>query len=218
MKGFMIKDIKLLLGQQKFFLIILLVGFMTIVSGMEASFFVGYITFMFAMFSLTTLTYDEYDQGMEFLLTLPITRKNYVTEKYIFSVVAAAIGTIFGMLVYLAVHLVRGELTFSMLVELGTISVAEWFITIVMIAVTIPFVLKFGAERGRLVMLSVIICVFLLIYGCYQVLSAIWGAGKITLFIDTYWSLLAAIGVVLILLGLIGSYVGSIRCLSRKEF
>ena len=44
---------------------------------------VGYVTFIFTLFTVSTISYDEYDNGYPFLFTLPITRRQYVNEKYV---------------------------------------------------------------------------------------------------------------------------------------
>ena len=45
---------------------------------------VGLTTLILSIFSITSITYDEYDNGMPFLFTLPITRREYVRVKYVF--------------------------------------------------------------------------------------------------------------------------------------
>ena len=40
-------------------------------------------TIVTAIFAITTISYDEFDNGLAFLMTLPVTRKQYVAEKYL---------------------------------------------------------------------------------------------------------------------------------------
>ena len=87
MKGMLIKDLRLLKNQGKTLLLMLFVVaiFMNFITDVGPSFIVGYITIIFSLFTATTISYDEFDNCYLFLMTLPITRKKYVNEKYVFA-------------------------------------------------------------------------------------------------------------------------------------
>ena len=76
MKGLMIKDAKLLKNQGKLLAVMLVVVAGIFATDVNAMFIVGYITIIFAMFTATTISYDEFDNCYLFLMTLPVTRKN----------------------------------------------------------------------------------------------------------------------------------------------
>ena len=78
MKGLLIKDFKLLKNQKQFFLIIGLITFMFLVTNDSPYFTITYATMMFSMFTMSTISYDEYDNGAAYLFSLPISRKGYV--------------------------------------------------------------------------------------------------------------------------------------------
>ena len=82
MKGLLIKDFRLLKGQVYFLLIVTGCVIVFMINGSEA-FGVAYVCSMVALLSLTTVSYDEYENGSAFLFTLPITKKDYVKEKYL---------------------------------------------------------------------------------------------------------------------------------------
>ena len=83
MKGLLIKDIRLMKGQSTILLalLILVAVFTGVVSDVSPSFVVAYITIFLSIFVASTISYDEYDHGYLFLMTLPITRNKYVNEK-----------------------------------------------------------------------------------------------------------------------------------------
>ena len=84
MKGLLIKDYKLLMLQKKTFLLILLIAIcMNFAMQDNPGFIIGYLTFFAALMANTTLSYDEYGNGVLFLLTLPVTGKTYVRSKYV---------------------------------------------------------------------------------------------------------------------------------------
>jgi len=74
MKGLLIKDFRLLKGQVYFLLIVTGCVIVFMINGSEA-FGVAYVCSMVALLSLTTVSYDEYENGCAFLFTLPITKK-----------------------------------------------------------------------------------------------------------------------------------------------
>lgn len=70
----------------------LMVGIIFLITNEDLSMAVPYVTMMFSIFSLTTISYDEFDNGMSFLFTLPVNRVKYVVEKYIFGILVCLCG------------------------------------------------------------------------------------------------------------------------------
>ena len=81
MTGLLVKDFKLMATQKNFFLVILLIVIGMISFTEDVSFPLGFLTFALSLFTLSTISYDEFDNGYAFLFTLPITRVGYVLEK-----------------------------------------------------------------------------------------------------------------------------------------
>lgn len=83
MKGLLLKDIGLLKNMKVMIAIYFILG--AIFSFTNTQFILGtcYVATFSGMLGIGTLSYDEYDNGNAYLLTLPITRKEYVLEKYI---------------------------------------------------------------------------------------------------------------------------------------
>lgn len=113
MLGLFIKDLKLLKAQKKMFM---LVGIVTAVvlfniqDGTEMiGFMAGYMVFVVTMAATSTIGCDEADHGTVFLFTLPVSRKEYVLEKYGLAVAGSAAAVcVVTVLVYL-VSVVRGS-------------------------------------------------------------------------------------------------------------
>ena len=78
------KDFRILAGQKRYFTIIILIALIFLCSGQPAQIIVGYCTMFGMLFTVNTISYDEFDHGYLFLFTLPVTRKDYVLEKYVF--------------------------------------------------------------------------------------------------------------------------------------
>ena len=89
MKGLLIKDFKLMLNQKKFFiLIVLILGAIACFLDFDYYFLIGYFMFICSLFTISTISYDEFDNGNAFLFTLPFSRSRYVEEKYCFGILA----------------------------------------------------------------------------------------------------------------------------------
>lgn len=101
MKGLLIKDFKLLKGQKNFFMAITAISIIMIIVSPGTSFPIGFLGFVGALFSLSSISYDEFDNGNAFLFSLPITRKDYVLEKYIFGLILGIMSLLLGTVISL---------------------------------------------------------------------------------------------------------------------
>lgn len=66
MTGLLVKDFKLMATQKNFFLVILLIVIGMISFTEDVSFPLGFLTFALSLFTLSTISYDEFDNGMRF--------------------------------------------------------------------------------------------------------------------------------------------------------
>ena len=117
---------------------------------------VGYISALGVMMTLGTLGYDEFEGGYPYLFTLPVTRRTYVREKYVFCLLGAMAGAAFGTILCPAVSALKGEagaMPFSDLIFTGVVTMCVIFI--VMAGIMIPVRLKFGTEKSRIVLFGI---------------------------------------------------------------
>ena len=87
MRGMLVKDFRMLWMQKQFFAVIVVLSVFLLFSGQAASFIIFYCMAMGMYLSLSMIAYDEYENGYAFLFTLPVSRRGYVIEKYVFSVI-----------------------------------------------------------------------------------------------------------------------------------
>ena len=114
---------------------------------------IPYITIMIGMLTLTTISYDDFENGLGYLFTLPVSRREYVGEKYLFSIVTTLPGLILVSAGSLVVSRIRG-VDFTM--EECVLSVISSFLMVtVMLAIFIPLQLKFGVDKSRVAMMIV---------------------------------------------------------------
>lgn len=151
MKGLWTKDIKLILVQQKNLVLIWLIAAGFLIATDQISFAINYTSIITLMTAISTVSYDSFDNGNAFLFTLPISRKEYTKEKYLFSLFGGIVTAIGGILLVVIVMVGKG--TFSMRSEEILIVV---LINIPMLLIfqslALPFLLKYGGEKGRLVL------------------------------------------------------------------
>lgn len=220
MKGLWIKDVKLMAAQKYFFLLILLIAIGMSISAEDVSmmtFSLGFVPFVVSLFGLSTISYDEFDNGNAFLFTLPITRKEYVFEKYALSLVLAFVSLVVMFLFTIFMAAQKG-----MLLDFDGWMIAFGLFALILLlqAIMIPFHLKFGQERGRIAIILLIGALLLIAtfiqkglefigIDWMQVLQSLPILGQQTMLILLY-------GVSFVLL--IISLKVSIQIVSKKEF
>jgi len=151
MKGLLQKDLCIMTGRSKSLLILLIVGVIMSVST-DGSFVVGYLTLLACIMAISTISYDEFDNGYPFIFSLPITRKDYVLSKYIFSILMGLFGLIVGIIFTYGISLMQNKTVNTPLYE--TI-ITDISLILLMIAIMIPLQLKFGAEKSRTMMVVI---------------------------------------------------------------
>lgn len=159
MKGLLIKDFKLMKGQKSFFMVIIAISLIMTIASPGTSFTIGFLGFVGSLFTLSSISYDEFDNGNAFLFSLPITRKDYVLEKYVFGLITGLVSLFFGTMISLIA-----------VVAINTGDINELFMTacallptiLLILAIMIPFQLKFGGEKGRIAILGVMGFIFVI--------------------------------------------------------
>ncbi|MDD6679266.1 MAG: ABC-2 transporter permease [Firmicutes bacterium] len=146
MSGLLQKDYCLLRQRSRSLIVLACVGLM-IGFSTDGSFVVGYMTMMVALLTIGTISYDEFDNGYPFLLTLPVSRKLYVQEKYLFCLAGGAVGWIVSLLLYAVCSVAKGD-SLSPVDLVQTVAFLPVFCLIV--AVMLPMQLKYGAEKSRI--------------------------------------------------------------------
>lgn len=113
------------------------------------------------MISLSTFSYDEISKSNKYILTLPVTRKEIVLEKYILAIGATILGGVLGFIVTLLVGNVMNYLRPDNLIDINietllATSVGGMFGISLIQSIQIPSIFKWGAEKGRIQMFIVL--------------------------------------------------------------
>ena len=153
MKGLLIKDLSLIKMQGRFLVIVAFLGVFMALNADNPTFVIGFMSYMGAIFTMNTISFDEFENGNAFLFALPITRKMYAMEKYVFGIIFGGIMSAFSTVLCVIFELCSGFGNFVSIAD-----AALWTIPmlLVMLAVVIPIQLKFGGEKGRIVTIAAI--------------------------------------------------------------
>lgn len=219
MKGLLIKDYKLLMLQKKTFLLMLLIAIcMNFAMQENALFIIGYLTFFAALVANTTMSYDEYGNGILFLLTLPVTGKTYVRSKYAGNLLLILTFWFASAVLEAVLYTVQGMQFFTTETMIGACSILPS--SLIFVDFMIPLVLRFGQEKGKLVWAAV----GGLIFAVIAVLNALSEAGKLEAVkqllgnLAQHGILLTVCIIILSLLGLAVSYGFSVKVMEKKIF
>jgi hypothetical protein len=159
MKGFLVKDYRLLLAQRNL-LIVLPIGILFMFTNETPVMGISYSLYVFTFLCTALLSYDTFDNGMVYLLTLPGGRKTYVTEKYVFIFLNATIAAILLSTIGSLLELSRGHgITAVQETYMGTLML--YALALAFAYVILPLQLKFGPEKSRIVMLILFAIIFL---------------------------------------------------------
>lgn len=146
-KGLLVKDFKFFLQNKTLLGVLLMIEavFFAMQGISGATFVMIYMMMGTGMLVLSTITMDEYDKNMAFLMTMPVSRKDYVLEKYVLSLLCVLFGWVMALLPCL---LLKPDGMGKLLAQsLGILAV---MVLLQMLA--LPAQLKFGGERGRVVL------------------------------------------------------------------
>ena len=108
MSGLLEKDICLLLKGHRNTMILFLMICVFLGLSQTDTFILGYFPFLMIVLLIGTLSCDEADNGLPFLFTLPIDRKLYIREKYLFCVAGTVVSFVLAWALYLVSLLVHG--------------------------------------------------------------------------------------------------------------
>lgn len=217
MRGLIEKDIRLTLTRKQTLLIFLIMAVIMSMS-MDGSFLLGYLTMLASIVALGTLSYDEFENGFAFLMTLPFSRKTYVREKYVFCFLMAAAAWCAGAIMYI----VTGILRRTGIDPVSELPMLLSILPVMYVSVTlmIPLQLKYGQEKSRTVLFIIFGIIAVAIFGTKSLLDG--REHPFSMLASSLGSMpsalvLLSLTVVSVFAALI-SYMISVRIMENKEF
>lgn len=217
MKALFIQDFRYMLTQKSFLALIALVGIVLALTQNDNYIFViGYLGFMGMITGMMSVTMDDQSNGLTFLFSLPIDRRVYVREKYIFIVLMGVSFSIFATALCLLFRMFaeyKAPLDEILYTAIGTL-----FVMLLFICFMLPLQLKFGAERARLASFIAIGFFFVAVLLAGLVINFADALPFIQAFLSMSPVALAGIGAAFLIVCLRISYGVSLRIILHREF
>lgn len=169
-KGLLKKDLYNLASYKTPLVMMVLFCSMAII-GTEAVYWGSVVTgVIVGMISLSTFSYDEMAKSNRYVLTLPVTRKEIVLEKYILAVGATVLGSLLGFILTLLIGNLMNYVRPDNIIDINldtllSTSLGGLFGVSLIQAIQIPSIFKWGAEKGRIQMLIGIFALVVLAAG-----------------------------------------------------
>lgn len=155
MKSLILKDLYNIGHNAKSMLLILLVFAigLIMVSGVESYIISSGV--LCSMMIVTTFTFDDHCKWSKYALVMPICKKDIVKAKFIvliiFCIAGICVGTIFGVAGGVAMN--KMALSMEGIVTMLFMGFVGLIVSVIFGSMSIPLVFKYGAEKGRMLLL-----------------------------------------------------------------
>lgn len=147
MKGLLLKEFYMTMKYCRVYLLIVAVFILGSVGSNDTFFFVFYPSLLSGMIPATLLGYDEQSKWSQYCGTLPYTKTQIVSGKYLiglFAQIAVIVLSALVQAVGMNIHGTFDRMSYLMLMEMLLI------FSLFSSSICLPFMFKFGVEKGRL--------------------------------------------------------------------
>lgn len=147
MKGLLLKDFYLSWRYCRAFLVIVAVFLAVSFTGDDNIFFLIYPIMIASVIPMTLLSYDEHDKWTAYSGTLPYTRVQLVSTKYLVGMCFGSVAFLISMAATTVRMILGGGFVLEQFALVGT---ALLVLGCLGPALILPYVFKYGAEKGRM--------------------------------------------------------------------
>lgn len=156
MNGLIVKDFIVLKHNIKFYLMLAILYAIIGIFSDLSSFVLGLVAVLGISFVLGSFGYDEEAKWDQYALSLAVTRREMVRAKYLVAFLLTGITVVISFALTLISQLIHGNLDImQLLLYLGVF----FAVMLLMTALILPCIYRFGAEKGRAVMILCILAV-----------------------------------------------------------
>lgn len=173
MKSLILKDLYNIIHNGKSMLFILVVFAFIILPISDVYEYIFVCAILCSTMILTTFTFDDSSNWNRYAMITPISKKDLVAGKFVVLFLFCTVGTVIGLLFGAAGGMIMNKVMptsegWSELLFLALIALAA---SVVLGSMSIPLVLRFGAEKGRLLLLVSFFVPVVICYSIYRLLS-----------------------------------------------
>lgn len=161
MKGLIIKDFFALTKQARLFLAVTVFYLIYSIITKNISMFAAMFTMFMGFLPINTMAFDEQSKWNKYALSMPLTRTDIVLSKYLLSGISALLSILINFAVLTI--LIRFTNSATGLKETSLYILAGGGILLFYVALLLPVLLKFGVEKGRMLMMAVFLAPLLIV-------------------------------------------------------
>lgn len=206
MKGLLLKDFYLSWRYCRAFLVIVAVFLAVSFTGDDNIFFLIYPIMIASVIPMTLVSYDEHDKWTAYSGTLPYTRAQLVSAKYLVGMCFGSVAFLISMAATTVRMMLGGGFVLEQCALVGT---ALLVLGCLGPALILPYVFKYGAEKGRVA--------FYITVGVFSGVAAVLaGIGfQVQVMGGGLWPLAVVAGVAVLIY--LGSWWLSIRFYQKRD-
>ena len=218
MKGLIIKDLLFIKSTWKHLIIMFIGSLLISVALGNYLLAICVLPVMLLSSGINTFQTDEFYNTDSYILSFPLSRKKIVLSKYIFTIIMLLISTYIGIMIYLiifyTIHPGFNGLNTDMIKQLLMLEFSALFVD----SVFYPVIYKFGCEKSRLVLLSIV----MLLLGILSIASVYINTSNVKIDFEALINTLQIYGVYIlggfVTISLIISYILSIIFYKKKDY
>lgn len=172
MKSLILKDLYNIGHNAKSMLFILVIFAVAFIPTSDVEGYIFMCAILCSMMIVTTFSFDDTSKWTRYAMITPISKKDLVAGKYIVLAIFCVIGSLFGMVVGAIGGVILKKVSFDLagIGELLFLTLVAWVISLILGSISIPLVFKFGAEKGRVLILVSFLIPAAICFGIYQLL------------------------------------------------
>lgn len=157
MKALLRKDFYVLSTSLKSVLLTWVVFPLVALINPEFSSFILYVGLVAGTLSSTLISYEEREKWPLFAGTLPLSKKQVVTERYVSTLIMMLISSLIGAVIMLT-YVLRGAPEYAS----AGLLVQNFATSLVMPSLLLPVTYRFGIEKGRYIVMFLVIAIAML--------------------------------------------------------
>lgn len=170
MKSLILKDLYNIGHNVKSMLFILVVFAVALIPTSGVAGYIFVCAILCSMMIVTTFSFDDNSKWTRYAMIMPVSKKDLVAGKFIVLAIFCLVGSLFGLVVGSIAGLTIKSISFDLagIGELLFLTLTAWVVSIIYGSMSIPLVFKFGAEKGRVLLLISFLFPAALCFGIYQ--------------------------------------------------
>lgn len=159
MTGLFWKDVYVLRKQSTYYIVFLVIYAALVLAGvMPIAILGGLVVLVGMMLPMSSFSYDDMARWDKYAASTPAGRQGLVSGKYFFAFMAILAGSVLALILQAA--LVLSGLAEGNFLEIAASTAACLCVALVLDAVILPILIKFGAEKSRMITIIVFVAVF----------------------------------------------------------